>query len=68
MHSSDASSPRPQKIAIVVSGLSPAEVEVEVEVEENAGDTALVIAGIIVSKSRPKDASLALVAHTARGL
>jgi hypothetical protein len=38
MHSSDASNPRPQKIAIVVSGLSPA----EVEVEENARDTALV--------------------------
>jgi hypothetical protein len=64
MHSSDASNPRPQKIAIVVSGLSPA----EVEVEENARDTALVTADIIASKSRPKDgASLALVAQTARG-
>jgi hypothetical protein len=71
MHSSDASNPRPQKIAIVVSGLSPVEVEVEVEVEieENARDTALVTADIIASKSRPqKDgASLVLVAHTARG-
>ena len=72
MHSSDASNPRPQKIAIVVNGLSPAEVEVEVEAEaeaeENARDTALVTADIIASKSRPKDgASLALVAQTARG-
>jgi hypothetical protein len=69
MHSSDASNPRPQKIAIVVSGLSPVEVEVEVEIEENARDTALVTADIIASKSRPqKDgASLVLVAHTARG-
>jgi hypothetical protein len=66
MHSSDASNPRPQKIAIVVSGLSPA--EVEAEAEENARDTALVTADIIASKSRPKDgASLALVAQTARG-
>jgi hypothetical protein len=64
MHSSDESNPRPQKIAIVVSGLSPA----EVEVEENARDTVLVTADIIASKSRPKDgASLALVAQTARG-
>jgi hypothetical protein len=54
MHSSDASNPRPQKIAIVVSGLSPAEVEVEVEIEENARDTALVTADIIASKSRPQ--------------
>ena len=70
MHSSDASNPRPQKIAIVISGLSPAEVEVEAEAEaeENARDTALVTADIIASKSRPKDgASLALVAQTARG-
>jgi hypothetical protein len=69
MHSSDASNPRPQKIAIVVSELSPVEVEVEVEIEENARDTALVTADIIASKSRPqKDgASLVLVAHTARG-
>jgi hypothetical protein len=56
MHRSDASNPKPQKIAIVVSGLSPAEVEVEVEVEieENARDTALVTADIIASKSRPQ--------------
>jgi hypothetical protein len=54
MHSSDASNPRPQKIAIVVSGLSPVEVEVEVEIEENARDTALVTADIIASKSRPQ--------------
>jgi hypothetical protein len=76
MHSSDASNTRPQKIAIVVSGLSPAEVEaeaeaeaeVEAEAEENARDTALVTADIIASKSRPKGgASLALVAQTARG-
>jgi hypothetical protein len=66
MHSSDASNPRPQKIAIVVSGLSSA--EAEAEAEENARDTALVTADIIASKSRPKDgASLALVAQTARG-
>jgi hypothetical protein len=51
MHSSDASNPRPQKIAIVVSGLSPA----EVEAEGNARDTALVTADIIASKSRPED-------------
>jgi hypothetical protein len=64
MHSSDASNPRPQKIAIVVSGLSPA----EVEAEENVRDTALVTADIIASKSRPKDGvSLGLVAQTARG-
>jgi hypothetical protein len=68
MHSSDASNTRPQKIAIVVSGLSPAEVEAEAEAEENARDTALVTADIIASKSRPKGgASLALVAQTARG-
>jgi hypothetical protein len=63
MHSNDASNPRPQKIAIVVSGLSPA----EVEADESARDTALVTADIIASKSRPNDgASLALVAQTAR--
>jgi hypothetical protein len=52
MHRSDASNPKPQKIAIVVSGLSPA--EVEVENEENARDTALVTADIMASKSRPQ--------------